>query len=327
MKIIFFGTPDFALPSLKTLAGSGHTVVCVVTQPDKRRGRSDKPAPPPVARFCLEAGLPALQPEKIDVGGFQDALRQYGADIFVVVAYGKILPPELLKIPPRGCINLHPSRLPLYRGAAPVQRAVINGDSETAVCTMLMDEGLDTGPTLLCRAESIRADDTYGSLSARLADIGARLLIETLDGLNGLTPRPQTGPSTYARPISAADTLIDWTKPARELYNLIRGLNPRPAAHAFINAERVKILRAAVVEGIAEGGIAEVGGAEVGKIVAYNEKGLLIATSEGFLSILELQPEGKRPMPVRAFMAGRARGGVKTLSLAVPDGAGRDRSA
>jgi methionyl-tRNA formyltransferase len=279
------------------------------------RGRSGKPAPTPIKEFCLETGLSALQPEKIDDDEFHNSLKTYGADVFVVVAYGKILPRELLKIPPRGCINVHPSRLPLYRGAAPIQRSIINGDSETAVCTMLLDEGLDTGPTLLCRPAPINADDTYGSLSARLADLGAHLLLETLDALDRLTLRPQIGPSTYARPISAADTLIDWTKPAVELYNLVRGLNPRPAAHVFINAERVKILRAAVVEGAAE----------AGKIVGYNEKGLLIGTGDGLLSILELQPEGKRPMPVRAFMAGRARGDFKSLRLDRPgqDGCGR----
>lgn len=314
MKIIFFGTPDFALPSLRALAGSAHTVVCVVTQPDKRKGRSwKKPAPPPLKIFSLEAGLPVLQPEKIGGDAFSDALIRYAADVFVVVAYGKILPAELLKIPPLGCINVHPSRLPLYRGAAPIQRAIINGDTETALCTMLMDEGLDTGPVLLSRAETINDDDTGGSLSARLAEIGASLLIETLDGLDGLSPRPQTGPSTYAPPISAKDTLIDWTKPARELYNLVRALNPRPAARTFINGELVKILRAAVVGE---------NSAEAGKVAGYNEKGLLIGTSEGLLSILELQPEGKRPMPAQAFMAGRARGGIETLRIGPIDPAG-----
>ncbi len=297
MNIVFFGTPNFAVPSLNVLVRSKHNVRLVVTQPDKRKGRSKKLGPPPVKEFAEKNYLKVLQPENIKDEEFLNSLGQLDPDVIVVVAYGKILPPDILRLPKWGCINIHASLLPKYRGAAPIQWAIINGEKESGVTTMLMDEGLDTGQILLTKIISIYDSDTYESLSLRLSTLGAEVLLETLEAIekNEIHPSKQKGTTSYARPLKKEDGLVDWSKSARDVYNFIRGLYPWPCAYTFINGERVKIIKALPVEGK---GVA-------GRIIIDEGKNLLIGTSNGLLSIIELQPEGKKPMTSRAYLSGR----------------------
>ncbi|MBF0463819.1 MAG: methionyl-tRNA formyltransferase [Nitrospirae bacterium] len=301
MNIAFWGTPWFSVPALEALTGSGHNVSLVVTQPDK--GRRTKLIIPPVKQAALASGIEVIQPETIKSEALIDTLAALNHDLNVVIAYGKILPAEILNMPKFKSLNVHASVLPNYRGAAPIQWAIINGDTETGVSTMLMDEGIDTGPVYYTEREIIKEDDTYESLSLRLAKRGAELLIKTLTDIEAgtATATPQNGTSTYARILRKEDGLINWNKSAAHIVNTIRGLYPWPGAYTFFNRQRVKILRAKAV-------ITEGSWATASEVIHQNTRdGLVVACGEGTLSILELQPEGKKAMSCADFIAGRVK--------------------
>jgi methionyl-tRNA formyltransferase len=291
------GTPVFALPTLKALAASRHTVDLVVTQPDKKNGRGKILCPPPVKVYAQEIGIKVIQPQRLNDSEFVNLITQYSPDVIVVTAYGRILPSLILDIPKKGCVNLHGSLLPEYRGAAPIQWAIIDGKSETGLTTIKMDEGIDTGPIFLTQTETILKDDTYQTLGQRLADIGAGLLIKTLDLIQDekIEPVKQIGEPSYARILKKEDGLIDWSETSEHLSCLVRGLYPWPCAYTFINDERVKIIKA---EPVSEQG-------QPGRIIRQDNQGLIIGAGSGSLSILELQPAGKSPMSYKAFLKGR----------------------
>ncbi len=297
MRIVFFGTPKFAVPSIKKLLSSASEVIAVVTQPDKQSGRGRKAVFSPVKEEALKAGLKVLQPARVKNPEFIKELRLLNPFAIVVVAYGQILPPEIIHMPVHGCINIHASLLPKYRGAAPINWAIINGENTTGITTMLMDEGMDTGPILLQEDIRIEKDDTAGSLSEKLSITGADLLIETLRDLeNGdLKPKPQAGEVSYAPLLKKTDGLINWSKTARELTNFIRGMNPWPGAYSFLEGKRVKILKADIAYGDADAGV----------INEATKDRLLVGTGDGLLSIFEIQPEGKPVMSIQSFLQGR----------------------
>ena len=299
MRIVFFGTPDFAVPSLKALLDSGNEVVAVVTQPDRVKGRGRRLSQPPVKELALLHGIMVMQPEGIRTPSFLEELSRLNPDAIAVVAYGKIIPPPVLKLPPLGCINVHASLLPKYRGAAPIQWAIINGESKTGITTMLMDEGLDTGDVLLTAETEIRDEDNALTLGKRLSGMGASLLTETLEGLKGggVKPRPQSGEPSFAPPLKKDDGKIDWSLPARKLLDLIRGTYPWPGAYCSIEGGRITLLGAGVFDH-------ERAGAP-GRIEKIEAEGVLVSTGEGILSIMEVKPEGKNSMPAASFMHGR----------------------
>lgn len=295
------GTPEFALPSLERLVSSPHRVVGVVTQPDRPRGRGKRVQPPPVKVRALSLGLPVLQPQHVREEGFMELVRGLAPDVVVVVAYGRILPPSFLRLPSHGCVNLHASLLPRYRGAAPIQRAIMNGEKETGVTTMLMDEGLDTGDILLQRRVPIHEADTAGSLHDRLAREGAELLLETLELLarGCLAPRPQDHRlATYASPLKPEDELIDWQRPARDLYNQVRALNPWPVARTWLEGRVFKVWRAAV------SAFPPPPEAQPGEVLASRQE-LVVATGAGCLALQEVQLEGGKRLPAEDFLRGR----------------------
>lgn len=297
MSVVFFGTPEFAVPALNALIKSGESISLIVTQPDKVKGRGHKLTPPPVKVAALDAGIRVMQPVTLKDSAFVGELTAIKPEFIVVVAYGKILPKSILGLPAHGCINIHASLLPKYRGAAPIQWAIVNGEKRTGVTTMLIDEGLDTGPVLLQQGIDITDEDTADSLGKMLSETGASLLIETIKGMRdgSVKPMPQQGGSSYAPVIKKEDGLIDWSKSAHELFNFVRGMQPWPCAYCHINDEAVKILKAAPVEGKGEKGV----------IVKASDGKLFVGTGYGLLSIIELQPPGKRPMPASAFILGR----------------------
>ncbi|MFN3740013.1 MAG: methionyl-tRNA formyltransferase [Thermodesulfovibrionales bacterium] len=295
MSLIFFGTPEFAVPSLKALIDAGEEVSLVVTQSQKFK-RNGTPIPIPVKELAIRKAIPVLQPEKIRDPEFIDLIKKHNPEFIIVVTYGKILPPEILRIPQRYPINVHASLLPRYRGAAPIQWAIIRGERFTGITTMLMDEGLDTGDILLQEKIEIKDDEDAVGLSKRLSELGAQLLLKTISGIRNseIKPVPQEGEPSYAPPLKKGDGLIDWKKTAREIYNLIRGTVPWPCAETFLKGERLIILKAAVVDGKGiPGRIEEVEGR------------FLIGTGDGLLNILELKPEGKRAMDGLSFLRGR----------------------
>lgn len=253
--------------------------------------------PNPVKARAEASGLQVLQPPTLRSAEAQGALGTLGADVFVVVAYGLILPASVLAIPPMGCINVHFSLLPRWRGAAPVQWAIMQGDTTTGVSIMQMDEGLDTGPVLLRQPEQVHPDDTAGTLAARLSALGARLLLEVLEDLESIEPRPQTGTgATYAAKLTSQDARIDWTLPAGDIKNRIRALNPRPGAWGVLGGKRLKLLKAQVTE--------RPSGAGPG-IVQAGDGSVMVNTGTTMLELLQVQPEGRGPMPVPEFLRGR----------------------
>ena len=299
MNIIFMGTPDFALPTLQQLYESNHHVLAVVTQPDRPKGRNRKPAPPPVKQFAMEHGFPVLQPETI-TPDLVKILGDLGPDFIIVVAFGQILKKDLLALPRHFCINLHSSLLPKYRGAAPINWAIINGDKETGVTTMKMDAGLDTGDTLLSWKTPIRDEDDAQSLHDTLAREGARLVLETLRQLEekNLQPIPQDSSlSTYAPKLKKEDGLINWSKSAVEIHNRIRGLEPWPGAYTFSESERLRICQTK----IASSGPDD----QAGKIARVSDHGIEVGTGDGRIIVTQLQPEGKKRMAAKSFLAGR----------------------
>lgn len=299
LKIIFMGTPAFAVPSLDALAAAGHRVLAAVTQPDRPVGRGRKLTPSPVKRTALRLGIALHQPEKIKTEAFTRDMAALEPDVLVVVAFGRILPRSLLDLPRLGAVNIHGSLLPRYRGPAPIQWAVINGEAFTGVTAMLMDEGLDTGPTLCSRQVPIRSDDTSATLHDRLSVAGAGLLIEALEGLatGSLTPVPQDDrQATYAPMLSKNDGRIRWEKPARELECFIRGMTPWPGAYTFHEDRRLKIFRAQPLpQETAE---------TPGRVLPGFTDELRVATGDGVLSILEIQGESGKRLSIRDFLRG-----------------------
>ena len=297
MRLVYFGTPEFAVLPLQALLGGGYEVIAVVTQPDRPSGRGRHLKACPVKVEAEKSGLRILQPGRVREPEFIEALKAIHPSAVVVAAYGQILPAAIIHLPELGCVNIHASLLPAYRGAAPINWAIINGENKTGITTMLMDEGMDTGPVLLQTETEISADDTAGTLSLRLSKIGADLLIPTLKGLasGDVTPVPQTGDVSYAPLLKKDDGLIRWSKSAEESCRFINGMNPWPGAYSLLENERVKIIRAVPLDGKGE----------AGTIVSAGKDELIVGTGRGRLSILEIQPPGKAVMLVTAYLQGR----------------------
>ncbi len=299
MKIIFMGTPDFAAVILESLIQAGHETVLAVTQPDKPKGRGKSVQFSAVKSAALAHNIEVYQPKRIREPECAAYLKKYDADIMVVAAFGQILPEEILNMPRYGCVNVHASLLPKYRGAAPIQWAVINGDEKTGVTTMQMDAGIDTGDMLEKTEVMLAEDETGGSLFDKLSAVGAALCVQTLAHMeDGTVTRTKQDESqaTYAGMIKKNMGIIDWTKPAAETERLIRGLNPWPSAFTALGAKTLKIWKADVLEG---------GDASLaGTVVVSDKKHLVVQTGEGQLSLKEVQLEGKKRMPVEAFLRG-----------------------
>ena len=298
MRIVFMGTPDFAVPSLQALIDAGHDVCAVYTLPDKPQGRKQILTAPPVKTLALEHDIPVFQPNTLKNEDEQARLRELAPEVIIVVAYGKLLPKAVLDIPPHGCINVHGSLLPRWRGAAPIQWAVIAGDEMAGVTTMQMAEGLDTGDMLLTYETKVGEKETAGELFDRLAQSGAELLIQTLVKLDEITPRPQDdAQSCYAHMLDKQMAVIDWSKSAHEIDCLIRGLNPWPIALTTLSGERLKVFAAEKAAGNGEPGTV---------LEADPKKGLTVACGEGALKLTEIQLVGGKRMKVNDFLRGHA---------------------
>lgn len=300
-RALFFGTPAFAVPCLEALLEIAD-VRAVITQPDRPAGRGMKLTPPPVKSLALERGLSVLQPAKVRTADFAAELRAHEADVALVVAYGRILPKPVLDAPRLGCVNVHASLLPRWRGAAPIQWAIVHGDRETGVCLMQMDEGMDTGAVLACERTPIDPDETAGDLSARLSSLGAELVRRELpryvDG--ELAARPQDhSAATHAPLMEKSHGHVDWAEPARGVHDLVRGTSPWPGAFTTRDGARLKIHRTHVVS-------EEGQRAEPGTIVRADAHGIEVACGRGILSLDELQLEGKRKMNARDLLAGHS---------------------
>lgn len=304
MKVLFMGTPEFAAENLNALLAAGYPVVGVVTQPDKPVGRGGKLQASPVKVVALTHGIPVFQPKRVRRPEVIEELRALGADLTVVVAFGQILSKANLEMTPLGCINVHGSLLPRWRGAAPIQRAIMAGDKESGITTMWMDEGMDTGDMCLMAKTPIAPDETYGTLHDRLARIGADLLVQTLRqveaGTAPRTPQPDEG-VTYAAKIARTDEVIDWSQSAEEIVDQIRGLNPWPVAYTEGPKGTLKIWKAAIFHG-------RHGEPRPGTVVEIvKRKGFVVATGDGFVQVEEVQPPGKGRMEAQAYVNG---GGV-----------------
>jgi methionyl-tRNA formyltransferase len=299
LRIVFFGTPDFAVPSLDALMDSGDEVVAAVTQPDRVKGRGHRLSHPPVKERAVSKGIPVLQPAGIRSTEFQAELAAFRPDAIVVVAYGKIIPPPMLKLPPLGCINVHASLLPKYRGAAPIQWAIIRGEAKTGVTTMMMDEGLDTGDILLQGETRITDEDNAETLGARLSGMGAAVLLKTLGGMKegSVKPVSQAGEPSFAPPLRKEDGRISWELPARRIFNLIRGTYPWPGAYCFLHGEKIAVLKAAVVDE-RRGGVPR-------RVERIAGDGVHIFAGQGVIALTEVKPEGRKSMAAAAFMHGR----------------------
>lgn len=298
MRIVFMGTPDFAVPSLQALIDAGHDVCAVYTQPDKPQGRKQILTAPPVKTLALEHDIPVFQPNTLKNEDEQARLRELAPEVIIVVAYGKLLPKAVLDIPSHGCINVHGSLLPRWRGAAPIQWAVIAGDEMAGVTTMQMAEGLDTGDMLLTYETKVGEKETAGELFDRLAQSGAELLIQTLVKLDEITPRPQDdAQSCYAHMLDKQMAVIDWSKSAHEIDCLIRGLNPWPVALTTLSGERLKVFAAEKAAGNGEPGTV---------LEADPKKGLTVACGEGALKLIEIQLVGGKRMKATDFLRGHA---------------------
>ena len=301
MKVIFMGTPEFAVPSLEMLLDK-HEVMLVVTQPDKPKGRGKKMVAPVVKEKALEKGIEVVQPDKIKAPEFVSRLMEYQPDVIVVVAFGRILPQEILDIPKYGCINVHGSLLPKYRGAGPIQWSIINGEEKTGVTTMYMAKGLDSGDMILQKEMEIDENDTYGSLSRRMSYIGADLLDCTLEKLlDGTAPRIEQRhtEATVAPMITKEMERIDWSKPAADIRNLIRGLNPQPGAYTLYQDDMLKIWNAALTD-------KKYPGYQPGAIVEICKNGFIVNTGSDGLLVSEVQAKGGKKMGADAYLRGHA---------------------
>lgn len=297
MRIVFFGTPLFAVPSLKALIQAGEEISAVVTQPDRKKGRGHLLSQSPVKELAVKNGINVLQPEKMNDVAFLNELSSIKPELIAVVAYGKILTEEILRLPELGCINVHASLLPKYRGAAPIAWAIINGEKKTGITTMLMDKGLDTGNILLQEELEISDEDTTETLSIRLSELGASLILKTIGGIRdgSLKPQKQSGGAAYAPIIKKEDGLVNWSKTAAELSNFVRGMHPWPGAYCYLNGEMIKLIS---VKAIAGSGMA-------GRIEKAHDGEFIAGTGSGLLSMVELQPQNKKVMPAMAFLQGR----------------------
>ncbi len=300
--MVFFGSPAFSVPSLRALLQAGFQVPLVITKPDAPRGRGLRPAPSAVKQAALEAGLRGLEPQRLTEEAFLQELDR--PDFLAVVAYGKILPQEVLQVPRVAPVNLHASLLPKYRGAAPIPWAILQGEDKTGLTTIWMSTEMDAGDVLLQEEVPILQEDTAGTLSERLSHLGAGLLVRTLEGLlsGQVRPRPQEGRPSFAPPLKKEDGHIRWERPAAELERFIRAMNPWPGAFCHLGGRRLKLLRAQALQGRAQPGQ-----------LLKAEGQLLVGTGQGLLRILELQPEGKRPMKAEEFLRGRAVRGAEVL--------------
>ena len=299
MRVVFMGTPDFAVQSLNALVDAGHEVTAVITQPDRPKGRGNKMAFPEVKTRALELGLPVHQPDSVKDGAFLELLKSYDPEVIVVVAFGRILPQAILDLPPYGCVNVHGSLLPEYRGAAPIQRAVLDGRKETGVTTMRMDIGMDTGDMLMQATLPITDEDTTGTMFDKLAELGGKVLIDTLAGLENGTVVPvkqDDRKATHAARILKEDEVIRWEDSAEKIFCQIRGLSPAPGAYTWWNGERLKLWKARISD--------RETGKVPGTVVAISKNALTVQTGKGCLEVLELQPAGKKAMPAQAFSNG-----------------------
>ena len=304
MRVAFAGTPEFALPALAALCDH-HSVVGVLTQPDRPKGRGQQLTASAVKRAALERQLPLAQPQTLKNAAGREALESWAPEVLVVVAYGLILPREVLALPPRGCLNIHASLLPRWRGAAPIQRAILAGDAETGVCLMQMEAGLDTGPVLLSESTPIRSDDTGGSLHDRLAEIGAQALAAGLrhviaGGNLHATPQPEIG-ATYAHKLEKSEAGLDFSRPAIELERKVRAFDPWPVAEAVLAGERVRVWAASALPATPEHA-----DKSPGAIVSASKLGIDIACGEGVLRILKLQRAGGRVLGTADYLNARS---------------------
>jgi methionyl-tRNA formyltransferase len=297
MRLVYMGTPQFAVPPLRALASAGHEIAGVVTRTDKPAGRGRTLAPPPVKSAAQELSTPVFQPKRVREPDFVRTLTDLAPEVIVVAAYGQILPGEILTVPRFGCINIHASLLPRYRGAAPINWAIIRGERETGITIMQMDEGMDTGAIVAQERIPIEPSDTAGSLTGKLSLLGSRMIVEALSRIasDTLSLEPQDhAKATMAPLLKKEDGLIDWTLSAQEIGNRVRGLFPWPGAYGFLGGKMVKILEVETA----------VGSAEPGEIVTPGGDELAAGTGAGLLKVLRLQPEGKKPMTAAEFLRG-----------------------
>jgi methionyl-tRNA formyltransferase len=304
LRVVYAGTPDFAVPALNALAQSAHALVAVYTQPDRPAGRGRALAQSPVKQRALDLGVPVLQPPTLKTPDAASALAAFAPDVMVVAAYGLLLPQAVLDVPRLGCVNIHASLLPRWRGAAPIHRAILAGDARTGVCIMRMEAGLDTGPVYRQEAVEIGARETTGALHDRLAALGARLLVETLDALEAgrteATPQPADG-VTYAHKIDKREATIDWSRAAPDLERLVRAFDPWPIAETRLDGEQLRVHDAIALPGNAD--------APAGTVVAASADGIDVATGRGRLRLLRVQSAGRKPVTAREFL-NAARGGT-----------------
>ncbi|MCG8419909.1 MAG: methionyl-tRNA formyltransferase [Proteobacteria bacterium] len=296
------GSPDFAVPALRGLI-EHHDVALVMTQPDKRAGRGKRVTAPAVKEVALQAGIPVMQPSSARPPEIAAKLAESGAELGVVVAYGKILPQAVLEAFPRGCINIHGSILPRYRGAAPIQWSIIQGETETGVTIMQLDEGMDTGPMLLVRKMAVEPDDSAGSLATRMAPVGAEAMLEVIDGLAAGTIEPveqDHSAATYAPMLKKEDGIVDWTQSARQVADRIRGVDPWPGAETSYpgsgSVERLKLFGPTVIDSLS---------GRPGQVLGVDERGLIVACGRGACAVATLQAPGRRRMPANTFVSGR----------------------
>lgn len=302
MRVVFMGTPDFAVGTLKALLEAGHDVAAVVTQPDKPKGRGKELLMTPVKAEAVKHNIPVFQPERVRKNEeFLEELKKLAPDVIVVVAFGQILPVSILTLPKYGCVNVHASLLPMYRGAAPLQWVIINGEKVSGVTTMQMDKGLDTGDMLLKKEVAIEPKETYETYHDKLSVVGAQLLIKTLDGLEAgtITPVKQEGDTCYASMIDKSLGNLDFTRPAVELERLMRGLDPAPAAYSFLDGKMLKLFGADVVDSDKEYSTPE-----CGIITNITKNTFDITTGAGVLRVNEVQLEGKKRMDAASFLRG-----------------------
>ncbi|MBN1380372.1 MAG: methionyl-tRNA formyltransferase [Deltaproteobacteria bacterium] len=298
-KILFMGTPEFAVPTLENLLKEAYPVIGVVTQPDRPKGRGKALAAPPVKIFAQEKGLTVLQPERVREEAFLKKFRILAPDMVVLVAFGQILPKAIIDFPQMGCLNVHPSLLPKYRGAAPMNWSLIRGETKTGVTIILMGEGVDSGDILLQEETSIGSEETFETLHDRLAVLGADLLVRTIEMIvegNARRVPQDHSQATFAPRLKKEDGLINWSKTVADIVNLIRGLSPQPGAYTYLDGKKLKILNA-VGEETAKGGLP-------GKIAAATEKGLPVQAKDGIVYLQDVQLENKKRMPVGNFLRG-----------------------
>jgi len=299
LRVLFIGTSDFACPSLKALLDASYPVLEVVTQPDRPKGRGQKLTPPPVKVLALARQLPVFQPVRLRDPEAVEHLKSLKPDLIVVAAYGQILSSAVLSIPPLGCVNVHGSLLPKYRGAAPIARAILMGEKTTGVTTMLMDEGMDTGPILLAEETEIATQDNLQSLHDRLARMGADLLLQTLSGFEKGTVRPKAqdhSRATYAPKISKEEGRINWRSPAQTLCNLLRAFDPWPGAYSTWKGKTIKLFRPSVLAGTPE----EI----AGTLIKATSQGIIITAADGYLVVKELQMENRPRLSAEQFLRG-----------------------